>query len=34
MKYLPLIWKNLWRRKFRTIFTMLVVLVAFLLFGS
>ena len=33
MKYLPLIWKNVWRRKVRTVFTMLVVLVAFLLFG-
>jgi putative ABC transport system permease protein len=33
MKYLPLIWKNIWRRKVRTIFTMLVVFVAFLLFG-
>jgi putative ABC transport system permease protein len=33
MKYLPLIWKNVWRRKVRTIFTMLVVMVAFLLFG-
>ncbi len=33
MKYLPLIWKNVWRRKIRTVFTMLVVMVAFLLFG-
>jgi putative ABC transport system permease protein len=33
MKFLPLIWKNVWRRKIRTIFTMLVVFVAFVLFG-
>ena len=33
MKFLPLIWKNLWRRKFRTIFTLLSIFVAFLLFG-
>jgi len=33
MKYFPLIWKNLWRRKLRTFFTVLSVLVSFLLFG-
>ncbi|HJX26292.1 MAG TPA: FtsX-like permease family protein [Thermoanaerobaculia bacterium] len=33
MKYLPLIWKNLWRRKLRTLFTLLSVLVSFLLFA-
>ena len=33
MKYLPLVWRNLLRRKFRTIVTMLSVLVAFVLFG-
>ena len=33
MKFLPLIWKNVWRRKFRTTFTLLSVFVAFLLFG-
>ena len=33
MKFLPLIWKNLWRRKFRTIFTLLSIFVAFMLFG-
>ena len=33
MKFLPLIWRNLWRRKVRTIFTLLSIFVAFLLFG-
>jgi putative ABC transport system permease protein len=33
MKLLPLIWKSLWRRKIRTIFTLLSVFVAFMLFG-
>ena len=33
MKFLPLIWKNIWRRKFRTTFTLLSIFVAFLLFG-
>jgi putative ABC transport system permease protein len=33
MKYLPLIWKNVWRRKFRTICTLVVMFVAFFLFG-
>jgi putative ABC transport system permease protein len=33
MKYLPLIWKNVWRRKFRTTFTLASIFVAFLLFG-
>jgi putative ABC transport system permease protein len=33
MKYLPLIWKSLWRRKLRTIFTLASIFVAFLLFG-
>jgi putative ABC transport system permease protein len=33
MKYLPLIWAALWRRKPRTIFTMLSILVAFLLYA-
>ena len=33
MKYLPLVWKNLWRRKIRTTFTLLSIFVAFLLFG-
>ena len=33
MKFLPLIWKNIWRRKFRTTFTLLAIFIAFLLFG-
>jgi putative ABC transport system permease protein len=33
MKYLPLVWRNLVRRKTRTIFTVLSIVVAFLLFG-
>lgn len=33
MKYFPLIWSALWRKKPRTIYTMLSILVAFLLFG-
>ena len=33
MKYLPLLWSNLWRKKIRTIFTLLSIFVAFLLFG-
>lgn len=34
MKFLPLVWRNLMRRKVRTIFTALSILVAFLLFGG
>lgn len=33
MKMLPLIWKSIWRRKIRTVFTLLSVFIAFLLFG-
>ncbi len=33
MKFLPLMWKNLWRKKTRTTFTLLSVFVAFILFG-
>ncbi|HEX3131300.1 MAG TPA: FtsX-like permease family protein [Thermoanaerobaculia bacterium] len=33
MKFFPLIWSNLKRRKVRTIFTLLSILVAFVLFG-
>ena len=33
MKFIPLVWKNIWRRKFRTTFTLLSIFIAFLLFG-
>lgn len=33
MKYLPLIWRNLLRRKFRTIFTFGCIFISFVLFG-
>lgn len=33
MKFFPLIWRNLWRRKVRTVFTVLSIFVAFVLFG-
>lgn len=33
MKYLPLLWRSLFRRKVRTIFTFLVILVVFTLYG-
>ena len=33
MKYFRLIWAGLWRKRTRTIFTMLSIVVAFLLFG-
>ena len=33
MKFLPLIWAGIWRRKGRAILTLLSVLNAFLLFG-
>jgi putative ABC transport system permease protein len=34
MKFLPLIWASLWRKKTRTLLTLLSVAVAFLLFGA
>jgi putative ABC transport system permease protein len=34
MKYVPLVWKNLWRRPFRTTVTFLVIVVSFMLFGG
>ncbi len=33
MKFLPLIWMNVWRRRIRTTFTLLSIFIAFLLFG-
>src|SRR5205085_8824781 len=33
VKFLPLVWRNVWRRKFRTTFTLLSIFIAFLLFG-
>jgi len=33
MKYFPFLWATLWRKKTRTIFTLLSIVVAFLLFG-
>jgi putative ABC transport system permease protein len=33
MKFLPIVWRNLLRRKIRTIFTLLSIFVAFVLFG-
>jgi putative ABC transport system permease protein len=33
MKFLPLIWRNLLRRKFRTVFTILVVFISFVLYA-
>ncbi len=33
MKFFPLLWSSLWRKKTRTIFTLLSVFVAFVLFG-
>ena len=34
MKFFGLIWKNVWRKKIRTLLTMLSVVVAFLLFAE
>jgi putative ABC transport system permease protein len=33
MKFLPIVWRNLLRRKIRTIFTVLSIFIAFVLFG-
>ncbi|WP_428309921.1 ABC transporter permease [Hydrocarboniphaga sp.] len=33
MKYFPFVWSTLWRKKARTIFTLLSIIIAFLLFG-
>lgn len=34
MKFLPLVWRNLFRRKFNTLFTILGIFVTFVLFGA
>jgi putative ABC transport system permease protein len=34
MKYLPLVWRNLMRRKIRTVITTMTIVVAFILFGA
>ncbi|HZI51575.1 MAG TPA: FtsX-like permease family protein [Terriglobia bacterium] len=33
MKFIPLIWMNIWRRRIRTTFTLLSIFIAFMLFG-
>jgi putative ABC transport system permease protein len=33
VKYFPLVWATLWRKKTRTLFTLLSIVIAFLLFG-
>jgi putative ABC transport system permease protein len=33
LKYLPLVWNGLWRRRARTVFTLLSIAVAYVLFG-
>jgi putative ABC transport system permease protein len=33
MKYLPLVWASLWRKKLRTVFTLISIVIAFLLYG-
>jgi putative ABC transport system permease protein len=33
MRFLPLVWRNLMRRKLRTLFTLLVILISFLLYA-
>ena len=33
MKFFPLVWSSLWRKKGRTVFTLLSIMIAFLLFG-
>jgi putative ABC transport system permease protein len=33
MKFLPLLWKSIWRKKFRTLLTMAAMFIAFTLFG-
>ncbi len=33
MKFLPLLWSSLWRKKVRTVFTLAAIFIAFVLFG-
>jgi len=33
MKYFPLVWAGVWRKPLRTVFTLLSIVVAFVLFG-
>ena len=33
MKFLPLLWSSLWRKKIRTVFTLAAIFIAFVLFG-
>jgi putative ABC transport system permease protein len=33
MKYFPLVWSGLWRKPVRTVFTLLSIVTAFVLFG-
>jgi putative ABC transport system permease protein len=33
VKFFPLVWSSLWRKKARTVFTLLSIMIAFLLFG-
>jgi putative ABC transport system permease protein len=34
MKFIPLVWRNLWRRKFNTLFTTAAIFFSFVLFGA
>lgn len=34
MKFLPLVWRNLWRRTFNTLFTTAAIFISFVLFGA
>jgi putative ABC transport system permease protein len=34
MKYVPLIWAGFWRKRARTVLTMLCIMAAFVLYGT